>query len=115
MKVQDCKESIDSNYGEHYVILMRSGKINQYHFKRDMYICEGHHYIFGVEFTCEMNKQKHCVHPDHGTGKPSDGHQVTTEQSKAWLDKNGRIVPYKAKLCVPSAFKMSTFLKEYKE
>ena len=112
MKIQDCKESIDAYHGERYVILVRSGFINQYHFKKTMYICEGHRYVFGVGFHREMNKKKKCVHPEHETGKPSDSH-VTMEQSKAWLDKNGRIVPYGGKLCKPCTFKMSAFIKTY--
>ena len=116
VKIQDCKESIDMDHGERFVTLVRSGKIKQYHYKRDMYICEGHRYFFGAGFSREMSKYKRCAYPGLTpcTGKVSSQH-VSMEQSKAWLDKNEIIFPYKAYLCKKCAFKISEFMKKYKE
>ena len=48
--VQDCTDDIDKDYGERYIILVRSGYINRYEISRQkekFLICDNHQKTFG--------------------------------------------------------------------
>ena len=112
ISIKECKENIDPNYGERYIILVRSGFINQYSHVSEMGICSRHRNIFGKNFAKEF-KQKKCVYPNHEKGKMAR-FVVSMEQARAWLDEEGRIVPYGAHLCVKCSFCMRKFMTDMK-
>ena len=69
--VKDCKDDIDGEHGELYIILVRSGFINQYEkwtkqIRETFLICENHRKIFGKGFIREL-RQSRC--PEHESGK----------------------------------------------
>ena len=114
VKIQDCNDDIDPNFGERYIILTRSGYINRFKgFEKWWYICENHRNIFGKGFERDfVLKQKVCKYPEHESGQLSR-HVVSMDQSRALLDKNGWIVPYGSKVCIKCDFKIKEFHKAY--
>ena len=72
VRIQQCNEDIDPNYGERYIILVRSGYINRYSGFEKWYICENHRKMFGRGFKGDfVQKQKKCKYPEHEYGQLS--------------------------------------------
>ena len=62
VQIQECTDDIDPNYGERYIILVRSGHINRFRgFEKWWHICENHRRIFGRGFKGDyVLTQKKC-------------------------------------------------------
>ena len=71
--VNECKDEIDKEHGERYIILVRSGYINQYeklpsNLRQQFSICENHRKLFGRGFIREL-RQRSCIYPEHDGGR----------------------------------------------
>ena len=110
MAIEECQDMDENGYSESYLILLRSGHLNEYDQSKGWQICRFHKDAFGLQFENTL-RQKKCFYFEHTSGKAPFKENISLERSVQLLEDRGLIVPYGAKYCMACTRKISDLLK----